>query len=364
MGVANIVFSFNTGGIENLLVDIMNNWPLSENIMLCIINDEKNESLINKIRKNKNVKIICFDRKPKSGFLRTINIIWKLRKELKKYRIKIIHCHSNNGFKFVLPIKLFSLKTKIFLTIHNTDTYGKFSKFDKLLHLLFIKKIFAISKAVEKTIIHNGFMKKKVKIIYNGIDSKKFLSISKDEKNVDKKRIICVARVIPELKGQDILINAIYLLKKKRNDFECIIVGDYPKNRPEIKEKLNELVHKLKLEKDIKFLGNREDVPYLLKNSDLFVLPSRFEGFGIAVIEAMMSNIPVIGSNVDGLNEIIGNNKYGYLFKSEDYYDLFSVMNLVLNSDTEKLVERANLYSIEKFDIKIMINNLIKSYKE
>ena len=91
MNIVHVVFSFNSGGIENLLVDVINNWKKSDQIMLCIINDVKNDKLISKIS-NSNAKVICLERRPKTSLLPFVK---KFKKIIKDFNADIIHCHTN-----------------------------------------------------------------------------------------------------------------------------------------------------------------------------------------------------------------------------------------------------------------------------
>lgn len=358
MKIVHLLFSFNNGGIENLIVDILNNWNKKDEVYLVIINDNVDKELIAKIKKVKNIKIIYLERKPGG---KKFNTLFKLGQLLGDIQPNVIHCHNNNAFKFLMPLKLLNPKVKVFLTVHDTNIYNKFSKIDVLFNQIFLTKIIAISESVKKDIISKGINDKQIEIVYNGIDENKF-DVIKGNKEKDKKIIISVARIIPQKKGQDILIHAIDILKEKRSDFKCILVGAAPIEQPEYAVEIENLIKDLKLEKYIEMLGNRNDVPELLFLSDIFVLPSRYEGFGISIIEAMMTKIPVIASKIDGPKEIIGNNDYGYLFDVENCEQLAKYIDDCLSSDNKELVNKAYSYAVNKFSINSTIRNLEKIY--
>lgn len=355
MNIVHVVFSFNSGGIENLLVDVINNWKKSDQIMLCIINDVKNDKLISKIS-NSNAKVICLERRPKTSLLPFVK---KFKKIIKDFNADIIHCHTNNAFRFALPVKILCPKVKMFLTVHSRNNYTKNSTIDVLIHKLFLNNITAISNSVKQDILDRGYPEKKITLIHNGIDIKKF---SAEKSETENKIIICVARLFPEQKGQDILIRALGELKNIRKDFKCIFVGDAPVNNEYILTDFKKLASDLYVKENIEFLGDRNDVPELLSKATVFVLPSRYEGFGISLIEAMYSKIPVIASNIDGPKEIIGDNKYGFLFESENYRELAEVLNSVLDMDNGELVEKAYDYAVENFSIQVMNRKLNELY--
>lgn len=113
------------------------------------------------------------------------------------------------------------------------------------------------------------------------------------------------------------------------------------------------LVEQLNLKDKVKFIGSRDDIYSIIKMSDINILSSRYEGFGLSIVEAMALNKVVIGSNVDGMNNIIEN--AGFLFEVGDYKELH---NLILDLGTNKSLYnkvalqcklRSNDFSLEKW---------------
>lgn len=352
MKIVHILFSFNTGGIENLIVDILNNWDKEDQLFLIIINDSYNASLLSKIKSN--VTVLCLDREPGGE---KIKYEFILMKTLLRINPDIIHVHNNSCFKFSSIYKLLQPKVRLYLTIHDVNIYNNLNYIDVVLHRILLKRIIAISKSVEAEILNRNVSKSKVKVIYNGIDTKKF---STSKIGTDKKIISCIARLHPEKKGQDILINAISMLN--RDDFECWIIGSPPNEHPEYLKQLRQLAVNLGCDDKIKFLGDRNDVPYLLQQTYLSVLPSRFEGFGISIIESMLSKVLVLATNVEGPKEIIKNNEFGYLFEKENQKELSCIINELLNGFDSDIVDRAYDYAYGTFSIESMIFEIDKAY--
>ena len=108
-------------------------------------------------------------------------------------------------------------------------------------------------------------------------------------------------------KGVDLLIEAFFKIAKKFPNYKLTIVGDFAE--PSYYNGLKERVKDLNLKNRIEFLGNREDVPELLNSSKLFVLPSRSEGWGVALAEALSCGLPCIATNVGGIPEVLENYK-------------------------------------------------------
>ena len=161
-------------------------------------------------------------------------------------------------------------------------------------------------------------LKERQKTVYNPIDIEEIEKKSKDdseltewEKNLIKEKYICsVGRLDESQKDFTTLIKAFGELKKEE---KLVIVGDGPD-----KTKLEELVNNLKID-DVVFLGKKSN-PYIwMKNSKLFVLSSKYEGFPTVLVEALTLNVPSISSDCPtGPREILGNNKEGALFKNQD----------------------------------------------
>lgn len=356
MNIAHVLFSFNNGGIENLVVDLLNNWPKKDNLLLCIVNDSYNKKLLKKINNNK-VKIVCLDR-PVGG--KNLEYLKQLNLELVNFDAQIVHCHSNNILKFCLPLKIIHKDWKMILHIHDAMIYKEISSFDVCIHKIFVSKIIAISKTVQKSIIDRGMSSKKVVLVYNGIDFSRF---NYTRHLSDKKVVLNVARLVPKVKGQDILIKAISIVNNQlQENVYCCLAGGAPKEHMDYIVKLRKEVNEYDLNDTVKFLGNQDNIPYLLSKANLFVLPSRDEGFGISIVEAMAAKVPVIASNLEGPREIIGNNNYGYLFSKNNYQELAHKIEYVLNNDQTALVEKAYNYALSHFSIQIMIKKLSVLY--
>ncbi|NEG89962.1 glycosyltransferase family 4 protein [Bifidobacterium aerophilum] len=357
MRTAHVVFSFTSGGIEHLLIDLLNNWSSEDQLMLCIINNTFDAALIDAIHKRANVTVVCLNRPEGQGKLRYLR---KLNAVLSDFRPNVVHCHSNNVLLFTLPLKLLHPRWKYVYTVHDTNIYNHLPATTVALHKLLVSRITAISKSVYGNIVSAGFPEPRTAVVYNGVDPDKFISHHGSQNGL--KTIICVARLLPEKKGQDILIDALADLAKRGEHYRCLFVGAEPSEHPEYRQQLIDRAAGYGLE-HVEFLGNRNDIPQLLAQSDIFVLPSRYEGFGIAIIEAMMAKIPVIASAVDGPKEIIGNDQYGLLFNVGDSFQLALAIHQIETEDTAKIVSLAYKHAIEKYSIESMIQSYKNVYQ-
>ena len=164
-----------------------------------------------------------------------------------------------------------------------------------------------------------------------------------------------VGRLSPE-KGQDVLIEAV---SKLTDEFQLILVGDGP-----LKGRLQRLVRDLGLSANVQFKGvlSRHDVSHELRKADAFVLPSRYENFPVAVMEALAAGLPVIASRVGGLSQMITKIN-GRLVKAQNDSSLAEAMQFFLDGKTSFDQEEIRKDFISRFGSKEAVRRL-RSYYE
>lgn len=341
MNILHCFFSFNVGGAEAMLVDIINEQIKSTNITLIIVNRNYDNMLLNKIDKRVNILLLNRKRGSKSiiPILKLNYYIWRLNPDA-------IHLHSSTLDR-LLPFRM----SNLFLTVHDMgidQTY--FHRY---------KRLFAISESVKNDIISSNNYP--VQVISNGIN----VQVVNQNKSYHKEfKIIQVANLISKKKGQDILINALSLVIHKYH-FDNITV-DFIGQGDSLVE-LKELVKKLDIENNVCFLGLRDrDYIYShLCDYDLMCHPSRFEGFGLVVAEGMAAKIPVLVATGDGPFEIIEGGKYGYYFERENAEDCASkIVDIYKNYENRSLiVDKAYQHVLEKYSIEQTARRYLEEYK-
>lgn len=203
----------------------------------------------------------------------------------------------------------------------------------------------------------------KLKYIPNGIDPKA-IQINLQHKEVykptDKKIILCLARLVAE-KGHLFLIEALSKLKAERKDWLCWLVGDGP-----LRTKLMKICEKNGLHHDVHFLGSRNDVPFLLQNADVVVLPSIMENCPYAILEAFAAGKSVIASSVGGIPELIEHEQTGLLFPSGDIPILTENLKRIMADEglALKLGYHGSQFVIRNHSLESMIMETIRVYRE
>lgn len=138
-------------------------------------------------------------------------------------------------------------------------------------------------------------------------------------------RVAIVVATFKRQKGHRHLVEALGEIADREPDLRVVLVGD-----GELRAEIEGMVHSLGLDDHFRFLGSRRDVPELLAISDVFVLPSLWEGLSVALLEAMSSDLPVVATDVSGTRDVIIDGHTGLLVPPADPGALADAISAVL----------------------------------
>ena len=229
---------------------------------------------------------------------------------------------------------------------------------------LFTDKIVCISKAEKQSAIKTKICKEqKLALIQNGIDVKSVRNaISKNRSEIGFSESTFVVGMVGRIttqKAPDIFIKAAKLIKEQISDIAFIIVGD-GEMRTEIEKYASE--NKLQL-----YITGWTDEPYsYLKTFDVAVLPSRWEGFGLAVVEYMAAEKNVVATRIDALPTIIEDGVDGSLVNVDSPEDLCEKILWIRNHPDDAAQIRANAFKkvCENFDIKRVVQQHLEMFDQ
>ena len=217
----------------------------------------------------------------------------------------------------------------------------------------------AISDAVKAITKVQGF---ESMTIWNGIVTEKINTKKTSPFNDGYIHFVQVSRLISSIKGQDIVIDAMKLLKDKGvSNVKMHFIGDGVSE-----DDLKNQAKRLGIEDVIVFEGplTQQDIYHKLANYDLFILASRREGFGLTIAEAMIAKVPVLVCDLDATMEVIGHGKLGMYFKSGNAQDLCDKMySFVKNGRSEKQVKDAYQFAKDNYDIRNTVKKYNAEYK-
>ncbi len=216
----------------------------------------------------------------------------------------------------------------------------------------------AVSDNLKEETYKNFKIDKPIEVIHNFVDVKRFhkkpISAFKKLIAPDGERIIVHASNFRKVKRVEDVIKTFQLIAKEIPS-KLLLIGDGPE-RPEIESMTRKCTEK----ESIRFLGKQEQMEDLLPIADLFLLPSEYESFGLAALEAMAAEVPVISSNAGGLPEIIINGFCGYMSNVGDVEDMSRNAIKILKDDETFAVFKANaLKQAQRFDIE----NIVPQYE-
>ena len=279
-----------------------------------------------------------------------------------KHKIDLVHVHYAIPHAYAAYMAQKMLKTQkinlpIVTTLHGTDItlVGKHPFYKKAVKFSIDKSniVTSVSKSL-KTDTHDFFeTNKKIKVIPNFVDLEKFNNqLNLCNKVSVHKTITHVSNFRPA-KNIRTLIKVFDLISKKH---KCIfnLIGEGPEL-----EIAKEMTKELKIP-DVYFLGNTNEVEKELCHSDIFILPSKVESFGLAALEAMASKNAIISSNRGGLPELNLNNKTGFTCDYNDIDAYVDALDKLLSND--KLLEKfkENSYNRAK---KYNIDDIVPMYE-
>ncbi|MDC0355005.1 glycosyltransferase family 4 protein [Flavobacteriaceae bacterium] len=228
-------------------------------------------------------------------------------------------------------------------------------------------KVMTVSNSVKKHWL-KYIDDKKIERIYNGIIFSKTDSLIKLERDQDDFVITSVARIIP-YKGHGYLIDIANELIKKSSKFKFLIVGDTLSSYVSYEKSVKQKVKDLGLEHQIKFLGFREDVSSILKQSDLFIHPAIApDPLPTVLFESLHNDLPTVATNLGGAIEILDNGNNGLLIPYNDPKKAANLINeYCINTKLQKKhLENSKKnfkinFSSESFSKNILkeVNNLL-----
>jgi len=354
MRIVFFLWDFGKGGAETVAFHLSN--YLSDKgheVRILTINSKDQLSQ----RLNTEVRFTTFNKKriissliPLIRFMRTENIDCFVANMWPLTVVSVIANFFCSGFR-----------QKLFLIEHGDlgEEHKNRSKLFKFFQRLSISilynkayKVIAVSNGVGEDLISKGLRREKTQVIYNPAYPNLAEHKLNDEEGKKKwfkedcLKLSCVGH-IGKIKNYPNLISAIDILKNK-NKINCqvIIAGEGPERNT-----IEALIHQKKLTNEITFLGYISNPLSLIEESDLLVLSSNSEGFGLVIVEALSLGKTVVSTDCpSGPAEIIGDNEFGYLCRVDNPSDLAEKIEYAKenNIDPEKLINRSKEFSLDK----------------
>lgn len=206
-------------------------------------------------------------------------------------------------------------------------------------------------------------IQKEIKVIYNFVDFARFQKKNKDHFKMaiapEGEKILVHVSNFRKVKRVDDVIHVFHEIRKSI-PCKLLLIGDGPE-----RTNMERLVRKLNLSSDVRFLGKQDAVEEILAVSDLFLIPSENESFGLAALEAMACEVPIISSNAGGLPEVNVDGLTGYICKIGDTADMAAkAISLLSDEDKLSVFKHNALEHAKKFDLKYILPQYEEYYLE
>ena len=359
MRILHVITMLDIGGAERLMVDLL---PLLRNkghdVDLLLLDGV--ETLFKEEIKQKGIRVFELSRGTDVDDLSNVYSPWnifKIRKYIGDY--DIIHTH-NTASQFFVPLSriMTSSKTILVTTEHNSTNRRRdiwwFKPIDKWMYTKY-NAIVCISDQTKNNLEQYLGRNDGIVTIYNGVNVQRFIQPLKDISRNDS-FIITMVAAFRDQKDHETVIRA---MRSLPSNYHLQFVGGGETDRVNT---LKKMCYELGLDNRIDFMGKRRDVPEIMKNSDITVLSSHWEGFGLVAVESMAAGRPLIATDVGGLREVVIG--AGLLFPHGDYEDLAKkIQELCNNPDLYRRVASRCQERARQYDISAMVDGYDNLYK-
>jgi glycosyltransferase involved in cell wall biosynthesis len=253
----------------------------------------------------------------------------RLKEIVARHEIDIVHAHHRTGGYFAEAIFRHTGVPYV-ITVHDIWHRAPF----KALHGRIFRRLIAVSGFIKRGLVEKfGFAAEQVRVIHNGVDPARIEKTSCEEAaqarekyGIGSEVVFSLVARITKSKGHYDVIEALRLLPAGLN-YKCLIAGEGKDKR-----KLQELVARYGLGERVVFCGFQANIPALMKASDVILLPSHREPFGLSILEGMFSGKPLLVSSSGGIPEIVTNDCEGIVFPVRDVAALAKGIELLVGN--------------------------------
>lgn len=365
--VVHVIHALRVGGMENGVVNLINHMsPDRYRHAIVCMTDYSDFRL--RLRRA-DVEVIAMNR-DNVPLWRTYARLTRL---LRRMRPAIVHSRNLSGLDALIPALLAGVRVRIHGEHgRDADDLDGLNPRNLRLRRLFrplVRHYCVVSEDLRRYVVERvSVAPTKISQIYNGVDTAKFRPVSPDAAGVldreDASEILIgtVGR-LQGVKDQLTLVHAYYEARRSVPDrmanTRLVIVGDGP-----CRTEIVEAIARFGIQRNVSLLGERHDVPEILRALDLFVLPSLNEGISNTILEAMASGIPVLATRVGGNPELVLEDRTGRLVAPGDVTAMAaSIVDYVGDETLRRSHGRAGRQRIEdKFSLQSMVNSYAELY--
>lgn len=381
------------GQLHELMVCLSNSWGGLEQVafkdacdiaslgldvtFMCLKGSPVHDQLLAQISSPSPVKIFAIDYRPRDYF------DFHLRKDLHALvdvtsaaPVNLIHTHQTSLLGTLSPWLWNQRQVALIASRHILNNHDKRNFFHHALYSR-LDSLVVMSQTLRANVLATHPLRdKQVKVINLGLDFDRFDPVKADARaqrakwGADEKTVVIgiVGRIDPA-KGQATFLRAAAGLLNRSNDgekFKFVLVGEETRGGDTTHlEELQSMIRQFHIENEVVFSGFQDNIPEVMAAFDIFVMPSRQEAFGLVAIEAMAMETPLVISRGGSASEIVGNEEFGLLMRSDDAFDLQRQLRWFLDHPEERreMGKKARLYVRENYDRKMRLLRTLSLYE-
>jgi glycosyltransferase involved in cell wall biosynthesis len=292
-------------------------------------------------------------------------VIWKTFRVMRRKKIQVVCTNMDKDLRFGgIAAKLAGVSgivpsREIDYPLKNKWRY-------RFAYNFLASKIVVNSDATLRTVLQSApwLKRERTKVIYKGIDlslydRKPEQSLAKELSVANETPIVAFIGQLDERKGIQYLLEAWCSVRSVRTDAVLVLAGTGP-----LKNYIERFIKVNGIEKSVRLLGFRMDIPSVLRQSTMLVLPSLWEGFGYVLIEAMAATIPVVATSVSSIPEIVEHKKSGILVEPQNSAALAQAIVLLLADPVMQRVMglAGRRIAEEKFTVEKMVDEFERTF--
>ena len=302
--------------------------------------------------------------------------VWRTYQMLRRIRADVFHCHNVHTSPLIgaalagVPVRLWSLLSMSPYYEQGIEPRGihKLAPSVRISCALATRTL-AIAGAVRSELLRYGVCASKVTVMPCPVDVESYASASSNGVRealgfAESDLVVTTVGQACPVKGWDILVRAFDAVSRRFPQAHLLLVGRTAAPEAAFVAELTDLVEKLGLDGKVHFAGERGDIARILKASDVFAFPSRSEGQGLALTEAMAARLPCVASAVGGIPELITHGRNGLLFPREDADQLSRHLTALLSDRSlrDRLGRRAQQEST-RFAMARYVDEIVDLYE-
>lgn len=355
MKILHIIETLNLGGAENFVADLCNAMVSDHDLVVCCTKEKGvTASKISPL-----IKIDCLEK----GEGNPTGFVFQIARYIRNIKPDVVHLHSLGALLEVSLALALSGKRTFIVTCHGHLSHYSKNKYKRLIRRFFevpaflsVDRIVTVSNELKN--ILPWPVSKKVRTILNGV----YVGIEPVNRPHVKDYVdLIYAGRLAKVKNLGCVVHAVKQIEDNINvKLRFQILGEGPE-----KESLKNLVTELDVKSEINFIGYVDDVRSWYRNSDIFILPSYYEGISIALLEAMAEALAVIVTNVGGNSEIVESDVSGIVVEFDDVDGLGdAITKLACNDDLRRKLQINGFNTVKTlFNIEVATWKYLQLYR-